>query len=118
MLGFRREETLKQSLQLLFNNKNLGLIAYIQCIIPVCALHGVHAHFPNASEACILPYQFRLDGGRCQFLNVCHLVLLQFSVLVVLRISGVARIAVLTIYQFAFVVEPHFRLVERVTAWW
>ncbi|RLN47148.1 hypothetical protein BBJ29_002443 [Phytophthora kernoviae] len=128
VIGNVVEETCKQNtravqqtLQLLFNNEYLGLIAYTQCIIPVlylCYMPVLHT-VPNRVY---YPTHYRYFGDSKEFNErmavVGILAMLQLVVFVALQVFVVKRFAVSTIYQVAFVLETNFTLLQgRLLVW-
>ncbi|KAL3657756.1 hypothetical protein V7S43_017328 [Phytophthora oleae] len=111
----KNTRAVKQSLQLLFNNEYLGLIAYIQLIIPVLYLlyMPVLQALPNRVY---YPSHFVLMENADEFLDrmtmIAVLALLQLVVLCVLHTFVATQFAVSTVYQIAFVLETHLRLVD------
>ncbi|KAH7484936.1 uncharacterized protein KRP23_3990 [Phytophthora ramorum] len=123
LVATRKKNTkaVKQSLQLLFNNEYLGLIAYIQCIIPVLYMlyMPVLQTLPNRVY---YPTHFVILENADQFLDritvIALLALLQLAVLIVLHVFVATHFAVSTVYQIAFVLETHFKLVAgRLIVW-
>ncbi|KAG6617229.1 uncharacterized protein IUM83_02688 [Phytophthora cinnamomi] len=122
VIGNVLEETRKQNtravnqtLQLLFNNEYLGLIAYTQCIIPLVYLLylPVLQALPNHIY---YPTHYRYFGVKTEFDErmtvIACLAGLQLVVLVALQVFVVQRFGVSTIYQVAFVLETHFTLLQ------
>ncbi|KAG1695831.1 hypothetical protein DVH05_019169 [Phytophthora capsici] len=124
ILGETRKQNtraVKQTLQLLFNNEYLGLIAYIQCIIPAIYLlyMPVLQALPNHV---FYPTHYRYFGATKEFnermMVVSILAGLQLAVWVALQTFVVKRFGVSTIYQVAFVLETHFFLLQgRLLMW-
>ncbi|KAL4158625.1 hypothetical protein PRNP1_004401 [Phytophthora ramorum] len=123
LVATRKKNTkaVKQSLQLLFNNEYLGLIAYIQCIIPVLYMlyMPVLRTLPNRVY---YPTHFVILENADQFLDrmtvIALLALLQLAALIVLHVFVATHFAVSTVYQIAFVLETHFKLVAgRLIVW-
>ncbi|EEY64810.1 uncharacterized protein PITG_15599 [Phytophthora infestans T30-4] len=119
----RKQNTraIKQTLQLLFNNEYIGLIAYTQCIIPVLYLLYMPAlqAMPNHVY---YPTHYRYFGDAIEFEErmtvVGILALLQLLVLVSLQVIVMKRFGISTIYQVAFVLESRFLLLQgRVLMW-
>ncbi|KAL3657754.1 hypothetical protein V7S43_017326 [Phytophthora oleae] len=118
----RKQNTVavNQTLQLLFNNEYLGLIAYTQCIMPMIymAYMMVILEMPNR--------QFYLNGsdldhpeGLAQrFTVIAAFVGLQTTILIGLHVFVASRFGVSTLYQVAFVLETHARLVQGKIATW
>ncbi|KAG3150475.1 hypothetical protein PC128_g23167 [Phytophthora cactorum] len=111
----------KQTLQLLFNNEYIGLIAYAQCIIPVLYLLYMPAlqALPNHVY---YPTHYRYFGDALEFEErmtvVGMLALMQLLVLVTLQVIVMKRFSISTIYQVAFVLESRFVLLQgRVLVW-
>ncbi|GMF23486.1 unnamed protein product [Phytophthora lilii] len=119
----RKQNTraVKQTLQLLFNNEYIGLIAYTQCIIPMIyllympALHALpnHVYYPT---------HYRYFGDSLEFnermMVIGALAVLQLMVLVTLQVFVVKRFGISTIYQIAFVLESRFTLLQgRLLMW-
>ncbi|KAG3132650.1 hypothetical protein PI124_g20113 [Phytophthora idaei] len=111
----------KQTLQLLFNNEYLGLMAYTQCIIPVVYLlyMPILQALPNHVY---YPTHYRYFGGENEFderMTVIGILAgLQFAVLMALQVFVVKCFGVSTIYQIAFVLETHFSLLQgRLLMW-
>ncbi|KAE9182385.1 hypothetical protein PF001_g23989 [Phytophthora fragariae] len=104
----RKQNTraVKQTLQLLFNNEYLGLIAYTQCIIPLIYLlyMPVLQALPNHVY---YPTHYRYFGLKTEFDErmtvIGSLAGLQLVVLVVLQVAVVKRFGVSTIYQSTLV---------------
>ncbi|RLN60467.1 hypothetical protein BBJ28_00010239 [Nothophytophthora sp. Chile5] len=113
----RKQNTkaVNQTLQLLFNNEYLALIAYTQCVIPILyvlympVLQAVpnHVYYP-------IHYQYLGDAAQFvdRMLVIAMLAALQLVLLVVLHVFVASRFAVSTIYQVAFVLETHSTLVQ------
>ncbi|KAG7392429.1 hypothetical protein PHYPSEUDO_000837 [Phytophthora pseudosyringae] len=119
----RKQNTraVKQTLQLLFNNEYLGLIAYTQCIIPVLYLLYMpmlqalpnHVYYPT---------HYRYFGNASEFdermMVVGILALMQLVVFVTLQVFVVKRFGVSTLFQVAFVLESRFGLLQgRLLMW-
>ncbi|GMF39657.1 unnamed protein product [Phytophthora fragariaefolia] len=119
----RKQNTraVKQTLQLLFNNEYLGLIAYTQCIIPLIYLlyMPVLQVLPNHVY---YPTHYRYFGVQNEFdermTGIGSLTGLQLIVILALQIFVVKRFGISTIYQVAFVLETHFTLLQgRLLMW-
>ncbi|KAG2920679.1 hypothetical protein PC116_g7431 [Phytophthora cactorum] len=120
-LGSHLEDSLPETLQLLFNNEYLGLMAYTQCIIPVVYLlyMPILQALPNHVY---YPTHYRYFGGENEFderMTVIGILAgLQFAVLMALQVFVVKCFGVSTIYQIAFVLETHFSLLQgRLLMW-
>ncbi|KAL3657753.1 hypothetical protein V7S43_017325 [Phytophthora oleae] len=112
--------TVNQTLHMLFNNEYLGLVAYVQCVIPVlymvyiAILQGLpnRVYYPgnrNVDDSRLLADRMVVIG----LLALCH-----FLLLVVLHKFVAYRFSVSTLYQVAFVLETHALLVQpKLTAW-
>jgi hypothetical protein len=117
----RNTRAVKQSLQLLFNNEYLGLIAYTQCVIPT--LYVLYMPILQALPNNVYyPTHFVLMDNAERFLDrivvIAILAVLQLAVLAMLHVFVATRFAVSTVYQIAFVLETHFMLVEsRLLVW-
>ncbi|ETN15746.1 hypothetical protein PPTG_06952 [Phytophthora nicotianae INRA-310] len=119
----RKQNTraVKQTLQLLFNNEYIGLIAYAQCIIPVLYLLYMPAlqALPNHVY---YPTHYRYFGDAIEFeermMVVGILALMQLLILVTLQVIVMKRFGISTIYQVAFVLESRFVMLQcRVLMW-
>jgi len=119
----RKQNTraVKQTLQLLFNNEYLGLIAYVQCVIPAVYLLylPVLQALPNHVY---YPTHYRYFGATSEFDKrmtvVGVLALMQLLVFLALQVVVVKRFGVSTMYQVAFVLETHLLLLQgRLLMW-
>ncbi|KAE9318473.1 hypothetical protein PF008_g18504 [Phytophthora fragariae] len=118
----RKQNTVavNQTLQLLFNNEYLGLIAYAQCITPMIYMGYmiIMQEMPNrvfylSGEDLIHP-----EGLAQRFTVIAVFVGLQTGILVGLHLFVATRFGVSTLYQVAFVLETHARLVQGKIATW
>ncbi|KAE9022087.1 hypothetical protein PR002_g12073 [Phytophthora rubi] len=117
----RNSRAVKQTLQLLFTNEYLGLIAYTQCIIPLIYLLYMPAlqALPNHIY---YPTHYRYFGVKTEFNErmriIAILAALQFVLLVALQVAVGKRFGISTIHQVAFVLESRFALSQcRLLMW-
>ncbi|KAF1778346.1 hypothetical protein GQ600_12335 [Phytophthora cactorum] len=118
----RKQNTVavNQTLQLLFNNEYLGLIAYAQCITPMIymAYIMIMQGMPNR-EFYLNGHNLEGPEGLAQrFTVIAAFVGLQTAVLIGLHLFVDVRFGVSTLYQVAFVLETHARLVQGKIATW
>ncbi|POM79571.1 Hypothetical protein PHPALM_2719 [Phytophthora palmivora] len=118
----RRQNTVavNQTLQLLFNNEYLGLIVYAQCITPTIymAYMLIMQQLPNRVYYLSdhdLDHPERLTQ---RFTVIAVFVVLQSVILVGFHVFVATRFGVSTLYQVAFVLETHGRLVQGKIATW
>ncbi|KAL4158627.1 hypothetical protein PRNP1_004403 [Phytophthora ramorum] len=108
-------KAVQQTLQLLFNNEYIGLIAYTQCFIPVIYLlyMPLLKALPNHSY---YPTHYRYFGDPHEFNErmavIGALAAMQFGTLVALQVFVTKRFGVSTIYQVAFVLETQFLFLQ------
>ncbi|KAE9318472.1 hypothetical protein PF008_g18505 [Phytophthora fragariae] len=117
----RNSRAVKQTLQLLFTNEYLGLIAYTQCVIPLIYLLYMPAlqALPNHVY---YPTHYRYFGVKTEFNErmriIAILAALQFVLLVALQVAVGKRFGISTIHQVAFVLESRFALSQcRLLMW-
>ncbi|KAL4106203.1 hypothetical protein PRIC1_004257 [Phytophthora ramorum] len=118
----RKQNTVavNQTLQLLFNNEYLGLIAYAQCITPTIymAYMLIMQEMPNRVFYLSGHDLNHPDGLAQRFTVIAVFVGLQTAILIGLHLLVAARFGVSTLYQVAFVLETHARLVQGKLATW
>ncbi|RLN94608.1 hypothetical protein BBJ28_00025137 [Nothophytophthora sp. Chile5] len=111
----RKQNTIavNQTLQLLFNNEYIGLIAYTQCITPMIYMvyMAVLQVVPSRSY-----YMRESESTHPTVLAV--FVGLQLVALLSLQVFVAVRFGVSTLYQVAFVLETHAQLVQGKIATW
>jgi hypothetical protein len=109
-----------QTLQLLFNNECLGLVAYIRCVVPVMYLvyMEVLQTLPNRvyypATRTVADEQVLAD----RMLVIGVLAAFQFLAILTLHVVVAARFSISTLYQIAFVLETHASLVQPKLASW
>ncbi|POM75223.1 Hypothetical protein PHPALM_7703 [Phytophthora palmivora] len=113
--------TVQQTLQLLFNNEYLGLIAYTQCFVPVIYLMYM-PFLQSMPNHVYYPTHYRYFGNAHEFNQrmsvIAALAALQFAVLITLQVFVTKRFGVSTIYQVAFVLENQFLFLQgRLLIW-
>ncbi|KAL4158629.1 hypothetical protein PRNP1_004405 [Phytophthora ramorum] len=116
LLASRKQNTrvVNQTLQLLFNNEYLGLIAYTQCIIPVMYMVYMAAlqTLPNR----VFYPEARNVHDATLFVDRMLVIVLsaafQFVSLLALHTIVASRFSVSTLYQIAFVLETHAALIQ------
>ncbi|KAI9981081.1 hypothetical protein PInf_010490 [Phytophthora infestans] len=114
----RKQNTraIKQTLQLLFNNEYIGLIAYTQCIIPVLYLLYMPAlqAMPNHVY---YPTHYRYFGDAIEFEErmtvVGILALLQLLVLVSLQVIVMKRFVQSTLVHYGVDYTFHFDWLKK-----
>eukprot|EP00644_Phytophthora_capsici_P015684 jgi/Phyca11/535966/estExt2_fgenesh1_pg.C_PHYCAscaffold_440035 len=110
----RKQNTVavNQTLQLLFNNEYLGLIAYVQCIMPLIymAYIMVILEMPNRQFYLNESDLEHREGLAQRFTVIAAFVVLQMAILIGLHVFVATRFGVSTLYQVAFVLETHARL--------
>ncbi|KAG7392428.1 hypothetical protein PHYPSEUDO_000836 [Phytophthora pseudosyringae] len=118
----RKQNTVavNQTLQLLFNNEYLGLIAYAQCITPTIYMTYmvVMQGMPNREFYLSGHDREDPDGLAQRFTVIAVFVGLQTAILLGLHLFVATRFGVSTLYQVAFVLETHARLVQGKIATW
>lgn len=118
----RKQNTVavNQTLQLLFNNEYLGLIAYVQCIVPLIymAYIMVILEMPNRQFYLNESDLEHREGLAQRFTVIAAFVVLQMAILIGLHVFVATRFGVSTLYQVAFVLETHARLVQGKIATW
>ncbi|KAK1930281.1 hypothetical protein P3T76_014241 [Phytophthora citrophthora] len=118
----RKQNTVavNQTLQLLFNNEYLGLIAYTQCIMPMIymAYIMVTLEMPNRQFYLNESDLEHPEGLAQRFTVIAAFVVLQMIILIGLHVFVATRFGVSTLYQVSFVLETHARLVQGKIATW
>jgi hypothetical protein len=118
----RKQNTVavNQTLQLLFNNEYLGLIAYAQCITPMIYMGymSVMQEMPNRVYYLSSHDLDDPEGMAQRFIVIAAFVVLQTMILLGLHVFVAARFGVSTLYQVAFVLETHARLIQAKIATW
>ncbi|ETP25310.1 hypothetical protein F441_01813 [Phytophthora nicotianae CJ01A1] len=118
----RKQNTVavNQTLQLLFNNEYLGLIAYAQCITPMIYMTYIMIMqgMPNREFYLNGRDVDDLEGLAQRFTVIAAFVGLQTAILIGLHLFVDVRFGVSTLYQVAFVLETHARLVQGKIATW
>lgn len=120
--GTRKQNTVavNQTLQLLFNNEYLGLIAYAQCITPTIFIVYMTIMIEMPNRTFYLDKHDVEDPNRLaqRYAVVTVFVALQMAILIALHTFVAVRFGVSTLYQVAFVLETHARLVQgKITTW-
>ncbi|KAG6617222.1 uncharacterized protein IUM83_02687 [Phytophthora cinnamomi] len=118
----RKQNTVavNQTLQLLFNDEYLGLIAYAQCITPMIYMGymAIMEEMPNRIFY-LSGEDFNHPEGLAQRVTVIAVFVgLQTGILIGLHFFVATRFGVSTLYQVAFVLETHARLVQSKIATW
>ncbi|KAL4140932.1 hypothetical protein PRNP1_014500 [Phytophthora ramorum] len=109
---------MNQTLQLLFNNEHLGLIAYTQFVIPVMYMVYMAAlqtlpnrvFYPEARNV----HDVTLFVDRVLVIGLSAA--FQFVSLLALHTIVASRFSVSTLYQIAFVLETHAALIQEKVA--
>ncbi|GMF39658.1 unnamed protein product [Phytophthora fragariaefolia] len=118
----RKQNTIavNQTLQLLFNNEYLGLIAYAQCFTPMIYMAYMTAVVEMPTRIFYLSESdlSHPEGLAQRFTIIAVFVGLQMGILIGLHLFVAIRFGVSTIYQVAFVLETHARLVQSKIATW
>ncbi|KAJ8578192.1 hypothetical protein ON010_g1013 [Phytophthora cinnamomi] len=105
-----------QTLQLLFSNEYLGLIAYTQSIIPV--LYMVYIAVLRVLPNRVYYPTTRTVGDAHLFSVISVLAVFQFVSLLVFNKAIAHRFSISTIYQVSFVLKTHAALVQDKLATW
>ncbi|KAE9009943.1 hypothetical protein PR003_g22460 [Phytophthora rubi] len=116
----RKQNTVavNQTLQLLFNNEYLGLIAYAQCITPMIYMGYMIIMQEMPNRVFYLSGEDLIHPEAQRFTVIAAFVGLQTGILVGLHLFVATRFGVSTLYQVAFVLETHARLVQGKIATW
>ncbi|GMF23482.1 unnamed protein product [Phytophthora lilii] len=118
----RKQNTVavNQTLQLLFNNEYLGLIAYTQAITPMIYMAYLMIMQEMSNRVFYLS-EHDLDHPESlskRFTVVAAFVGLQTGILIGLHLFVATRFGVSTLYQVAFVLETHARLIQgKIVTW-
>ncbi|EGZ18096.1 hypothetical protein PHYSODRAFT_409952, partial [Phytophthora sojae] len=112
----RNTQVVKRTLELLFQNEYIGLIAYIQSIIP-CIYMAYMAVLQKLPNRIFYPRDRSIGDGEF-FAVISILAMLQLMSLLVLHWIVGKRLSVSTLHQVAFVLETHAEHVHGKLAIW